>query len=294
MQTRNYIQSSLSMFGGLFLGAGLMYVFDPVLGSRRREYLGEVAKDYYSRTGETAESLGARSGLIGRLSRRLAKTTGETAQSISERAGDVYGQFRGSSTRKAARRFGRRLSDKAHDVREQAMALAGRYIGRPRRSSSPLTVSLTAVGALCLGAGLMYIFDPQQGRRRRAVTRDRAMRAGHDATDAVRKTSRYVSDHARGFVAETKARFTEGSISDEQLRERVRAQMGRGVSNPGAIDVYCESGVVVLSGPIHASEVDSLMAIVGSVRGVKDVENRLDVRQDAGNIPGLQGTQPQI
>lgn len=69
----------------------------------------------------------------------------------------------------------------------------------------------------------------------------------------------------------------------------MRAKIGRVVSHPRAIQVLADRGRVTLSGPILAGEVDDLLAAVASVRGVVDVENRLQVHPTADNVPALQG-----
>jgi uncharacterized membrane protein len=46
---------------------------------------------------------------------------------------------------------------------------------------------------------------------------------------------------------------------------------------------------VTLSGPILRDEVDRLLRGVASVRGIREVENRLTVHNQPGNVPGLQG-----
>jgi uncharacterized membrane protein len=61
------------------------------------------------------------------------------------------------------------------------------------------------------------------------------------------------------------------------------------VSFPGSIDVDVTGGHVLLNGPILAHEVDALIGLVNTVRGVRSVENRLEVHERPGNIPGLQG-----
>jgi hypothetical protein len=46
---------------------------------------------------------------------------------------------------------------------------------------------------------------------------------------------------------------------------------------------------VTLSGPVLRDEVARLLRGVASVRGVRDVENRLAVHDEPGDVPGLQG-----
>ena len=78
--------------------------------------------------------------------------------------------------------------------------------------------------------------------------------------------------------------------SNEVLCDRVRAEMGRHVSHPGAIEVSAHDSTVILSGPILADEVDELLCAVQSVRGGACVEDHLEVHDRAGNISALQGS----
>ena len=140
-----------------------------------------------------------------------------------------------------------------------------------------------------VGAGLMYFYDPQMGRRRRALMRDQLISLGHQIDDAVDVTTRDLSNRAAGLWAEMRSCITSNGASDAVLAERVRSQLGGLVSHPSAIEVRAEQGRVILSGPILRDEIDRLLHGVASVRGVHDVENRLQVHDTPGNVPGLQG-----
>lgn len=140
------------------------------------------------------------------------------------------------------------------------------------------------------GAALMYLFDPERGRRRRARVRDQAISAVSQVDDAVATTARDLQHRTQGLMAETKARFErEDDVPDAVLEARVRSAIGRAISHPRAIEVRAEQGRVILSGPILRREVDDLIARVKRVRGVREVENRLEVHERAGHVPGLQG-----
>jgi BON domain len=82
--------------------------------------------------------------------------------------------------------------------------------------------------------------------------------------------------------------ITSNGESDAVLAERVWSQLGGLVSHPSAIEVRAEQGRVILSGPILRDEIDRLLHGVASVRGVHDVENRLQVHATPGNVPSLQ------
>ncbi|WP_410960003.1 hypothetical protein, partial [Salmonella sp. SAL4434] len=47
----------------------------------------------------------------------------------------------------------------------------------------------------------MYVLDPQQGRRRRALARDKAVRLAHEAQDAAEVVGRDFSNRARGLAS---------------------------------------------------------------------------------------------
>jgi hypothetical protein len=148
---------------------------------------------------------------------------------------------------------------------------------------------LSVIGGVTAGLGLMYFLDPDQGRRRRALARDQMVHAAHKTGDAMDATSRDIANRAKGAVAELRGRWQGAEVSDDLLRERVRARVGAVVGHPSSIEVDVRDGRVTLSGPILVYEVDRLLRRVAAVRGVKDVEDRLEVHAEPGNVPGLQG-----
>lgn len=146
------------------------------------------------------------------------------------------------------------------------------------------------IGGLGLGAGIMYLLDPERGRRRRAMLRDGIAARAVDSERFLEKSGRDVGNRARGFVAKTRNRvFPAGLVEDDVLVERVRSKMGRYVSHPGAIEVTASVGHVTLRGHVLADEADGLLRAVESVRGVREVDDRLEVHSDPGSVPALQG-----
>jgi uncharacterized membrane protein len=145
------------------------------------------------------------------------------------------------------------------------------------------------VGGMMIGAGLMYLLDPDRGRRRRAIVRDQMVSGWNELDDAVDTASRDLKNRARGVLAETRARFRGDNVDDNVLTARVRSEIGRAVSHPHAVQVHTESGCVTLSGPVLADEEEALLSTVKAVRGVEGVLNHLETHEDAGTVPGLQG-----
>jgi hypothetical protein len=152
-----------------------------------------------------------------------------------------------------------------------------------------LSAALTGAGLGVLG---MYIFDPEVGRRRRALARDKAILLQRKAKEAASVTAQDLKNRTLGTLAEGKSRLFERSVDDEVLKQRVRSELGFLVRHPSSIEVEVSDGRVVLTGPVLADEVQQLVRGVSDVRGVRDVENRLDVHDDPDQIPGLQGDVP--
>jgi len=136
------------------------------------------------------------------------------------------------------------------------------------------------------GAGLMYALDPDRGRRRRALLRDRATHAIGVARDTLDKKARDARNRARGLVAEAGAALTCEAVSDETLEERVRAQLGRAVSKPSDVEVLASEGKITLRGVVRAGEIERLLRRVSGVRGVREVESQLNVKGLHGGHDG--------
>jgi hypothetical protein len=140
-----------------------------------------------------------------------------------------------------------------------------------------------------IGAGVMYLLDPDGGRRRRALLRDQLVSAGHKTSDAVGATSRDVTNRARGVVAELRGRLRREHVGDDVLRERVRARIGAVVGHAGALETHVSDGRVTLRGPVLSEELERLLRRVRGVRGVEEVLSELEVHESPGTVPALQG-----
>jgi hypothetical protein len=149
---------------------------------------------------------------------------------------------------------------------------------------------MTLVGGAALGAGLMFLLDPNAGGRRRALARDKFTKVRRKSREAAEATITDVQNRMAGMAAETRGLFTRQGPDDDTLVERVRARLGRVVSHPSAIDVTAEDGRLTLRGPILASEVAHLLWAVNRVRGVTEVNSELEAHETADGVPGLQGS----
>jgi hypothetical protein len=145
------------------------------------------------------------------------------------------------------------------------------------------------IGGVVLGAGAMYLLDPDRGARRRSLLRDQVVHAGNKLGDGLSATVRDTRNRAIGAAAELRARFQHDQSDDAILHERVRSAIGRAVSHPSAITVTTYDGRVTLSGHVLADEMHELIRRVERVRGVRDVRNEFEVHRTANGVPDLQG-----
>jgi osmotically-inducible protein OsmY len=132
-----------------------------------------------------------------------------------------------------------------------------------------------------LGALIAYFFDPENGRRRRAVARDRIPALFRRGSERVERAGRAAAAEAYGVKQKVKHRKEERKPQpdDVTLARKVETEIFRGEDVPkGQINVNAENGVVVLRGEVEQRElIKDLEERTRKVQGVKEVENLLHV-----------------
>ena len=90
---------------------------------------------------------------------------------------------------------------------------------------------------------MMYLFDPNRGRTRRAIARDKAASLYSASGEVVARTAQDLRNRAAGVASSTKSMWKSEPVSDEKLVARVRSKMGRYVSHPHAVHVEANNGM---------------------------------------------------
>src|SRR5438105_9598992 len=142
----------------------------------------------------------------------------------------------------------------------------------------------TILVAGTMGAGLMYILDPNRGRTRRALLRDKVVRGINVLRCRATQQLRNAAHHLIGGAEEIKSSLRDRSqqVSDNILLERVRAQIGRAVRHFGVLNVAAQDGFVIVEGPVLVGEANRMRRRLGGVRGVRDYDVRVhEVSEDA-------------
>lgn len=77
------------------------------------------------------------------------------------------------------------------------------------------------LGGIGLGAAVMYVLDPEGGRRRRALARDKAVSLANKTTRVVEAKSRDLANRAKGIAAEARSKMGDrgGNDGADERRE---------------------------------------------------------------------------
>lgn len=182
--------------------------------------------------------------------------------------------------RERSRHMARRMLDRNPWVRAERR--------RQQREASVLALFMLAIGFVS-GAALMYLFDPERGKRRRALLRDQADSALNEVSGSLSGSARDAVNRVESAAHDAQpGQARDASVSDQILQARVTAQLGLYVAEPGAISVTVNDGNVILGGKIQAREAQPLIERIRTIPGVKAVENRLELHDTTDDVPNPQ------
>ena len=132
-----------------------------------------------------------------------------------------------------------------------------------------------------VGAAGAYFLDPDNGKRRRDIARDRGMAAGRDVVAEAERKARY----AEGVATGAAAKATPGTgrdaeeLNDPALAAKVESEIFRPADAPkDKVDVNVEDHVVYLRGHLDSGDqANQLVEAARRVEGVRDVESLIEV-----------------
>ena len=143
---------------------------------------------------------------------------------------------------------------------------------------------MRAKTSFLVGAGAAYFFDPEAGKRRRHVVRDRSLRALRRLQRGSVKKVKLVGGHARGLAAISRRAVSRPlvAVDDETVAQRIRSDALRDLRlSTKDIDVRVEDGFARLRGSVGTiDDADRLVARVRKVPGVKDVSAEVHVAEE--------------
>lgn len=87
---------------------------------------------------------------------------------------------------------------------------------------------LMVLGGIGAGMLLMYMLDPQQGRRRRALVRDKAVKVKNKTANTIGKKSRDLRNRAQGVLAGAKKIMPGNGKEESTAIENTQESSARG------------------------------------------------------------------
>lgn len=151
---------------------------------------------------------------------------------------------------------------------------------------------LNWLGGMAVGALAMYIADPSEGRRRRALLQDKMTHYSHRTQKMVGSTVRDARNRLTGLQAEASKMISGRQakpLDNHVLEARVRSRIARALPELDEIDVSADHGIVTLSGNIHADDEDQLIELVEGIPGVEGVRHGMQsyVEEARGMVSSL-------
>jgi len=246
---RRPVEDGLSMLVGAGVGVALMYLLDPDEGSGRREQLQRAARERLAQASNAASAgleqlhgvvdraaqapavqaiaahaADAARGVIDEFGNRASSVASDAQQRANHAASGLQAELEGLHSHLTGKlndlggKYGDRASKWANDLRGTARARYGKWLNKSSlalgRDEDHHLVGQTvcALGSLALGAGAVYLFDPEQGRQRRSNLANNATYAVRETGDFFRKAGRRLATRGRA-VARSASEQAMGAVS---------------------------------------------------------------------------------
>lgn len=136
------------------------------------------------------------------------------------------------------------------------------------------------VRGFALGALTLYYLDPREGKRRRALVRDRSLRLLRRGRRVLISRTRYTVGRITGVLAEGRHAVKRPAVAtdDETVRQRIMSDALRDVEvSTKDVGVDVRDGVATLRGSVEQEVADALIRRVAKTPGVREVEQELEL-----------------
>jgi gas vesicle protein len=177
------------------------------VASRIASYAKELAGRVSGHVHDTADTLhDAADSAVDTVRSARNQASSRAADAVSSAKSQGWSAYQ--QARKQAKATQDDWQDRATSLADRARAAGRRALGvaEPEHHTAAKAAGITAgtVGVLVLGAGLMYYLDPQKGRARRAVLRDRLDSAARQSGHKVRQYGHHLGNKAQGYAAQAR------------------------------------------------------------------------------------------
>ncbi len=148
------------------------------------------------------------------------------------------------------------------------------------------------LAGIAVGALAMYIADPAEGRRRRALLQDKMSSYSQRTQELMGSTMRDARNRLTGLQAEARRLISTRQakpIDNHVLEARVRSRIARALPQLDELRIAADEGMVTLTGNVPIDEEATLLELVEGIPGVEAVRYGGQLREDEsdGGIASL-------
>jgi len=198
--------------------------------SKEAEHLAEMAADYtHQAQAHAADVADDATTQASKLARSASDQASAAASEHAANAGSWFNQLIKAgaalgtaialSGRKSAQDLGDDAQTVAKDVGGNAQTLAKelrkvRITTEPKKTGPDFAPGITLLAGFGAGIALMYFLDPERGRARRNMLRDKVASFARKASETASGTARDLSNRAQGAAHETGSQLRGQMSSD--------------------------------------------------------------------------------
>ena len=191
---------------------------------KEAERLSEMAADYSRDAGAHAANIAdGASKQAGKLSRDASKRAQTIAADPAESANNwLSGLAKGAAGLGTAFALaGRKTAD---DLGTNAQAVAKdlrnvRITTEPKKTGPDFMPGITLLAGFGAGIALMYFLDPERGRARRNMLRDKLLSFGRKASKTASGTAKDLGNRAQGVMADTRKMMPSSGTGSSDYEE---------------------------------------------------------------------------
>jgi len=115
------------------------------------------------------------------------------------------------------------------------------------------------IAGMVLGAGAMYLLDPDRGGRRRSLLRDQGVHISHKVGAGLAAKARHTGNRTLGAAAELRSRLRHAEKTEEALQALMQDSWAPGLR----LAVGGLGGLLALKGVRHRSPAESALGLLG-------------------------------
>ena len=128
------------------------------------------------------------------------------------------------------------------------------------------TKSFAGLTGLALAVGAAYLFDPENGARRRSALGKQCKSTAERLNARTRVMGHDLSNRYHDASARVRTWFNPARRADDTLTKQVRMGLWREISTSRNIGVFAHDGQVILHGHVPAHEHQRVLQVVASMQ----------------------------